>query len=162
MRTEVTVRCIGIGGVGCGASVDPERGGAWCRRHRPLDLTGGVLPWEGLGASERKTGDGTVRRVTDEELAAWREMASDGITLVAIGRQFGRHHNVVQAALREASTARRYGPADYARWAACYRAGATSYEISRDEGLSSPALVRHHLRRLGVPLRGRGRRVGMN
>lgn len=35
------VRCID-----CGRHVHPTLGGAWCEEHRPVDLTGGVLPWD--------------------------------------------------------------------------------------------------------------------
>ncbi len=35
-----TVRCID-----CGRPVR-ALGGAWCETHRPLDLTGGVMPWD--------------------------------------------------------------------------------------------------------------------
>lgn len=39
--SDVTVRCTV-----CRAPVDPEVGGSRCSLHRPLDLTGGVAPWE--------------------------------------------------------------------------------------------------------------------
>lgn len=35
------VRCID-----CGRHVHATLGGAWCEVHRPMDLTGGVLPWD--------------------------------------------------------------------------------------------------------------------
>jgi hypothetical protein len=35
------VRCID-----CGRHVHATLGGAWCEVHRPVDLTGGVLPWD--------------------------------------------------------------------------------------------------------------------
>jgi hypothetical protein len=52
---------------------------------------------------------------------------------------------------------RRHGDEDYARWALRYRRGESCDLIAREERVSCPALVRHHLRRLGVPLRPPGR-----
>lgn len=33
---------------GCPRAVSPTIGGAWCDRHRPLDLTGGAMPWDAV------------------------------------------------------------------------------------------------------------------
>lgn len=50
-----TIRCIGpLGGGTCSRAVHPVIGGAWCAEHRPIDLTGGVAPWEARGALTTK------------------------------------------------------------------------------------------------------------
>lgn len=46
------VRCID-----CGRAVHPEVGGAWCREHRPVDLTGGVAPHDALFTARTTRGD---------------------------------------------------------------------------------------------------------
>lgn len=110
MRAEVTVRCIG--GVGCGAAVDPERGGAWCRRHRPLDLTGGVLPSDSP-AHLRGVGQGRCSgspRARPEVLAAWIEQARAGHPTREIATRSGRLQSTVQQALLRAGIRLPRGP----------------------------------------------------
>lgn len=112
MRAEVTVRCIGIGGVGCGAAVDPERGGAWCRRCRPLDLTGGVLPSD-TPAHLRGVGQGRCSgspRVRPEVLEAWVAQAKAGHSTRDIATRSGRLQSTVQQALHRAGMRLPRGP----------------------------------------------------
>lgn len=57
----MSVRCIGAvgSGAGCHRPVDPERGGAWCAEHRPVDLTG--ERWDPALLVEVRTGDHRAR-----------------------------------------------------------------------------------------------------
>ena len=48
------IRCID-----CGRAVHPEVGGAWCREHRPVDLTG--ERWDPALLLSTRTGDHRVR-----------------------------------------------------------------------------------------------------
>ena len=112
MRAEVMVRCIGIGDVGCCAAVDPERGGAWCRRHRPLDLTGGVAPSD-TPAHLRGVGQGWcsgARRVRPEMLEAWVAQAKAGHSTRDIATRSGRLQSTVQQALHRAGLRLPRGP----------------------------------------------------
>lgn len=188
MRTEVTVRCIGIGGVGCGASVDPERGGAWCRRHRPLDLTGGVLPWEGLGASERPVAGHLARPSLRPVEEVAELLVSDDETLLTVEgwtkvvsryrREVGWRDPKTAALIRDvreaAARARRrvkraaegkqMGGAVSRVSDVQARAWARAYESGRstieiaEESRAHAGTVRAHLLRLGVQMRSTGHR----
>lgn len=62
------VRCID-----CGRAVHPEVGGAWCREHRPVDLTGGTMPYDRVFGCTTKRGDASrVRLRHGEGLARLR------------------------------------------------------------------------------------------
>lgn len=188
MRAEVAVRCIGIGDSSCGAPVDPERGGAWCRRCRPVDLTGGVLPWEGLGASERPVAEHLSRpslRPVDE--VATLLSADDEALLVAEGwtrvvsryrREVGWRDPKTQALIRDireaASRARRrvkraaegkqMGGAVSRVSDVQALAWAQAYQAGRstieiaEESRAHAGTVRAHLLRLGVQMRSTGHR----
>jgi len=160
------VRCID-----CGRHVHATLGGAWCEVHRPVDLTGGVLPWDHLAPV---TGRGRERTTATEKgqltarllRAGWiqrtergREQWRDPVTGEWVSR------DCASARCRDAArvaTGRSVGPAGRARtggdatvavWLERLERG-TPYRVIAAEHGVTPRLVHLRVREMRERLRG--------
>lgn len=163
MRIEPSIRCLD-----CGCPVHRALGGAWCEAHRPVDLTGGVAPWDRPTPRDTRGYAPTVRAVYGEvpamlAAAGWERVDRGGKAWWRDPRT-GLVHTQ-ETARRKAFTAkpatpRRRGrtplsPDDPTtlRWIELLESGVAAPTIARDFGVGIATVyerVRNSLRARGA------------
>lgn len=152
---SAAVRCID-----CGRPVR-ALGGAWCETHRPLDLTGGVMPWDSPTRVGRRGFAPTVRAVYGEvprmlEAAGWervergarsywRDPSNGEVVTQETARD--RHGKLRVSSRRSVGRPRATDYAGAARWVERIEAGERYAVVATDAGVSVDT-VRAHVARL--------------
>lgn len=160
------VRCID-----CGRHVHATLGGAWCEVHRPVDLTGGVLPWDHLaplGTRGRVAAVATQKGQLTALLlrAGWiqrtergREQWRDPVTgeWVSRGCASARCRDATRAAqprvVGPAGRVRTGGDATVAAWMERLDRG-TPYRVIAAEHGVTPRLIHLRVREMRERMRG--------